>query len=58
MTSLSSYNTLTSLTANSPEDLAKMISDLKVPIKILGFTSYGTKQVCYFSANGFKIKKK
>lgn len=54
---LNPYGSVVALTANSPDELALAISSIKAPIKILGFNSYGTKQVCYFLASGFKIKK-
>lgn len=55
--SLNPYGSVTALTADSPDELAAAISAIKAPIKILGLTNYGTKQVCYFLANGFKVKK-
>lgn len=54
---LSAYSSVIPLIANSPMELAQAISAIKAPIKILGFNSYGTKQVCYILTNGFKIKK-
>lgn len=55
--SLNPYESVLSLVADSPEELARAISSIKAPIKIVGFTAYGTKQVCYFLGSGFKIKK-
>lgn len=55
--SLNVYESMMSITADSPDELAKAISAIRAPIKIVGFNSYGTKQVCYFLASGFKIKK-
>jgi hypothetical protein len=54
---LNPYQSVLSLVANSPDELARAISSIKAPIKIIGFTAYGTKQVCYFLGSGFKMKK-
>lgn len=54
---LSAYESIIPIIADSPIELAKAISSIKAPIKILGFTNFGTKQVCYILTNGFKIKK-
>lgn len=56
-TSLNPYESVLSLTANSPEELAAAISSIKAPIKILGFNTYGSRQVVYFLSNGFKVVK-
>ena len=55
--SLNPYGNIVALVANSPDELAEALSKIKDPIKILGFNSYGSRQVCYISAAGFKIKK-
>ena len=53
---LNLYSSVTAIVADSPSELASILSEIKAPIKIVGFTSFGTKQVCYVLANGFKIK--
>ena len=54
---LNPYKSVTALTANSPDELAEAISSINAPIKILGFTAFGNRHVCYFLTSGFKIKK-
>jgi len=55
--SLNPYESVMSLVANSPDELAAAISSIKAPIKILGFSTFGTRQVVYFLGSGFKITK-
>ena len=55
--SLNPYESVVSITADSPDELAKAISSINAPIKIIGFSTFGMKQVVYFLASGFKITK-
>lgn len=45
--SLNPYESLISLTGSSPEELVRLLKEIRTPIKIVAITSYGTRQVAY-----------
>jgi hypothetical protein len=46
-TSLNPYQSVEQLTAESPDELVSMLKQIRTPIKIIGITTYGTRQVAY-----------
>lgn len=55
-TSLNQYQNVQVLRADNPEELCNLINQITVPIKILGFDSWGNKFFAYISGD-VKIKK-
>lgn len=45
--SLNPYQSLVAIQGDSPEDLVENLRSIKTPIKIIGLTSYGARQVAY-----------
>lgn len=56
--SLNPYETLRSVVADSPEALVTALISIKTPIKIVGMTSYGTRQVAYVVGHLPPVKTK
>jgi hypothetical protein len=48
LANLNQNSILQQLSANSPERLANLIRQIKVPMQIIGFTASGGLHTCYF----------
>lgn len=56
--SLNPYHSVQALTANSPEELVTLIKSIRVPIRIIAITNYGSRQVAYVQGDLPQVQPK
>jgi hypothetical protein len=49
--SLNPYQSIEQITGESPDELVKLLKQIRTPIKIIAITSYGSRQVAYVAGD-------